>query len=479
MRRWLIILACAYAGLAIAQNGQDLQRISEYDIVGTARYTAMSGAMTAVGGDPSAVLDNPAALGVYRRQEISITMGAKVDDTRAGDNSMVSNFIAPQGSFVFTLGGNDKSSGVISCSFMLGFNERKRFNRDSYIEGELSTSSLGDIMVGQVNGRLRANDLSNYISWSNPNVPWLATLGYNTYLISPVDSLSTQWETAHSGESFVPAMRCEEYGYVQDYVLACGLNISNKLYVGVGLDVVSTSYRKVVTYKEAYTADYLDLQSMTSMSGVGVSFSVGVIYKPISYLRLGISMNSPAIMQMKVTHSANMISSVHGAMSDVSSPENIYTQRNYLMPWRTTVGIAVQCSHYGMLSFEYDFQGERPAAYGMQNVHTLKIGTEWVVKNNLFFRAGYAYGSSFVEPNIFVLANNDYRTDAATYALRSAHYISGGIGYRSQWLMLEAAYQCRLQNVDVYAHANSCTVFCIYPISHEIVFTLAWHSARK
>ena len=48
---------------------QDYNRLSERDIMGTSRYVGMSGAMTAVGGDPSSVVDNPAGLGVYRRSE--------------------------------------------------------------------------------------------------------------------------------------------------------------------------------------------------------------------------------------------------------------------------------------------------------------------------------------------------------------------------------------------------------------------------
>jgi hypothetical protein len=42
--------------------------------MGTARYVGMGGAMTAIGGDPSAAIDNPAGLGLYRRSEISVTI---------------------------------------------------------------------------------------------------------------------------------------------------------------------------------------------------------------------------------------------------------------------------------------------------------------------------------------------------------------------------------------------------------------------
>ena len=60
---WLIVML-AVVGTVSAQWQA---RLSEREVSGTARYVGMGGAMTAVGGDPSAVRDNPAGLGVYRR----------------------------------------------------------------------------------------------------------------------------------------------------------------------------------------------------------------------------------------------------------------------------------------------------------------------------------------------------------------------------------------------------------------------------
>ena len=59
---------CVLSALAVFDVGflfsQDYTRLSERTIIGTARYVGMSGAMTAIGGDPSAVTDNPAELGL-------------------------------------------------------------------------------------------------------------------------------------------------------------------------------------------------------------------------------------------------------------------------------------------------------------------------------------------------------------------------------------------------------------------------------
>ena len=80
MKRLLLILFFAYSLLSMAYS-QDVQRFAERQIIGTARYVGMGGAMTAVGGDPSAVLDNPAGLGLYRRSELMLSLDETIDKT--------------------------------------------------------------------------------------------------------------------------------------------------------------------------------------------------------------------------------------------------------------------------------------------------------------------------------------------------------------------------------------------------------------
>ena len=78
---------CVLSALAVFGVGfsQDYARLSERTIIGTARYVGMSGAMTAIGGDPSAVTDNPAGLGLYRRAEAMVTMDIGIDKTLQKD----------------------------------------------------------------------------------------------------------------------------------------------------------------------------------------------------------------------------------------------------------------------------------------------------------------------------------------------------------------------------------------------------------
>ena len=75
MKRFLplsLLLVCS--SMMMGQiNGFDLKQMADDEIVGSSRYVGLCGAMAAIGGDMSAVKDNPAALGVFRYSEISMT----------------------------------------------------------------------------------------------------------------------------------------------------------------------------------------------------------------------------------------------------------------------------------------------------------------------------------------------------------------------------------------------------------------------
>ena len=106
MKKFLFILLLAYSLSPIAY-GQDVQRFAERTPTGTARYVGMGGAMTAIGGDPSAAMDNPAGLGLYRRSEISVSVEGTLDQTLQANTNTIyqtSRFTVPQISAIWASG---------------------------------------------------------------------------------------------------------------------------------------------------------------------------------------------------------------------------------------------------------------------------------------------------------------------------------------------------------------------------------------
>ena len=75
-----IILNCSFI---MAQTEFDALKVVQSDINGTARYMSMAGAFGALGGDASAIKDNPAGFGIYRSSEMTGTLNLMVQNSNS------------------------------------------------------------------------------------------------------------------------------------------------------------------------------------------------------------------------------------------------------------------------------------------------------------------------------------------------------------------------------------------------------------
>jgi hypothetical protein len=192
MKRLLLILFLASCLSPIAY-GQDAQRLSERQISGTARYVGMGGAMTAIGGDPTAVMDNPAGLGLYRRNEIAMTIDETIDRTQQlgnKDSYQRGRFMVPNVAGIMAIGNPNKQRGMIYNNFMFSYNRLANFNRDVMVEG--SSMGMVQTICNITNGLPETNLLDQ--PWDDIEIAWLSILGYEAYLINP--TTNNQWVPA-------------------------------------------------------------------------------------------------------------------------------------------------------------------------------------------------------------------------------------------------------------------------------------------
>ena len=202
MKRYLYILLLGLiCPLSIAQ---DVQRFAERGVLGTARYVGMGGAMTAIGGDPSAVKDNPAGLGLYRRSELSISMDEAIDRTQAAGTGMSyqrSQFAVPQASAVWAWGHPDKQRGMIYNNFMLSINRLTSYHRDIEVEG----NAMGMLPTISLLTEGLAETFLQNLPWDDDEIGWLSILGYEGYVIDPVGN--TKWSPAVEINTHCPGER--------------------------------------------------------------------------------------------------------------------------------------------------------------------------------------------------------------------------------------------------------------------------------
>ena len=145
----VVILAAGATSLA----AQDTQRLSEQEPIGTARYVGMGGAMTAIGGDPSAVKDNPAGLGLYRRMEVMLSFDNRYDMTRqaGADWKKTNTSTLSQASWVFSFGDPYKDWGLIFNNIMFSYSRLHTYNRSFSASAKGLDKSLADIICSNTN----------------------------------------------------------------------------------------------------------------------------------------------------------------------------------------------------------------------------------------------------------------------------------------------------------------------------------------
>lgn len=473
-------LACLFLVLTLSSPAQDGQILAERDNIGTARYIGMAGAMTAVGADPSAVLDNPAGLGLYRRFELLATFSENMDRMSQWDGVTSKNnrFTIPQFSTVLAFGVPERTKGMIFTNLMFSYQRLKNFHRSSCVSMFNQTSSMSDVMAIKTQG-LPFSALCAEGRWDDDNVGWLSCLGFDTYMIDIADIESTDWmSTLKPGELVNYVATLDETGSMDEYSLVWGNNISNRFYFGIGMGLRTLSYSKSFHYEEyAQSGNRATLSSFVSQSAVGVNGSFGVIYHPIRHLRLGMSFITPTSLAMTTKTNANLRSvgyMVDMEGSKVRDSKTVSGTLDYHLvnPLRTTVGLAAIFNR-GLLSVEYDYAHQRD----IDDVHTLKIGGEVVLHPVLYLNLGYAYESSF-QPLDYrcVLSETSVRTDTDFRNTKGTHFIGVAFGYRGRFATAQLGYQYRYQHINFYAHELQSDPTTMIGQTHRIVLTVAWHS---
>ena len=484
MRRLAIFLSLAILSLPLM--AQDMQRLAEPDIIGSARYVGMAGAMTAVGGDPSAIHDNPAALGIYRRFETTISLGGRFDRTaqtvtssvRSLSDPLESTFILPHASFIFAFGNDDLREGLIYNNLSFSFRRLSSYRRCASSRFEGMTTSLAEQMATSAAG-IHAADMSDASRWDNERIGWLSILGYDSYMIDPVGSDSSHWTPYTNWIAEVtPSMRVRESGYLDQFAITWGGNINNRWFIGVGLNIRSLRYSKVTEYAEYAATSTAALTSTLSLSGVGINGTVGLMAQPIRWLRLGASFTSPTYVGSTLrTYGVAESYGIHKDGERTTfrgeSPEWVEKRKLY-MPLRLSVGAAFIVGRIGLVSLQYDYQHQK----SLQDTHVLRLGTEWVICQRLFLNAGYAY--SFIPGDAAYrrdIAANDVRTDTDWACMRRTHNIGAAIGYRGNYSIVQVGYRYGLRTQEVYPFETTMSQ-TLRNHTHDIVVTLGWHSAK-
>lgn len=437
--------------------------IGRNGIVGSARIQAIGGGGASLGGDISAALFNPAGLGFYNRSSVAFTPSYETLNTQAsflGNSSegAENNFHVNSFGVVFhNRARNADTRDWQGGSFSVSFHRLNTYDA-SYGYAGTNQFSIIDGFVGAAQG-ISPTDLNNDLDQNYVDIPQAA---FDNNLINP-DIENNYYPSLPIEQDNVTASQegsIEERGQQTQWNIAYGGNFKDKLYIGASIGLRGFSYRRLRVHDEIYNGqddapfapvpgndeftidfvDYVYFEDDFRISGIGINASLGIIYRPITELTLGLSYQTPTVFGLEYQEDFVLQSNVVGVqLADtlIGNEElvNESTLFRYNMslntPGRLSFGATYFFEKYGFLTANIDYLNYGNSTFDSDDVSVdnrdietfltpainANVGGEF--RYDVFrFRLGYAYQS---DPT-------DYEEE--TVDDRSLQAFSAGVGIR-------------------------------------------------
>jgi len=494
------------SGMLLAQGEIDAYRYSQTDLSGTARAVSMGGAFGALGGDMSAMSQNPAGLAIYRSSELQTTMS--VNSTSSAQSSGVNSIWG--GSSSKTRFGFDnlsytgyfptgRETGIKGWNFGISYNKVRDFNR-SYVIAGSPAYSMADYVASRATnaygdqGGINENDLiltDSYDPYNNRslNGNWLSILGYESGFFGAKYEFSDVYHSAFgqwSGNKWNPVspkrttLRIGESGSISEYNFAVATNISDFVFIGATLGITSINYNMSSTHEESFGGnDYLKLGNTLETTGTGYSVNIGAIVRPTDMLRLGVAYNSPKFYRLTDYFDAYGESNIASEKDPLMTgyiPEYSYAEYSLQTPGRWIFSAAGIIGTTALVSLDYELTGFNymsladnnwdRAVYKNDNdiikedfkfASTVRAGAEVKVTPRFAIRAGYVWQPSPMKDQLINGAEVYTAGTIPHYTVtKTTNYFTAGLGYRftpNFYMDIAAVY--RTQGEKLYPFSNS------------------------
>lgn len=466
MKQLILISVLTLSGLySQAQNILDLERYSNTQLMGGARFEGMGGSFGALGADLSSALINPAGFGRYSSSAFNFS--AQVQ--RANLSSTFNNETTDQNTSSF----KPSSAGVVITTdisknnngfqyFQLGFtyNRMQNFNQTIRYEGEQFYSLLDEYCYYGT-GILPA-DLNSFL-------PFSTSMAWETYAID---------QDGNGG--YVPRLTngnnrhqrtVTQTGGIQEYTISLSGNYLNKLYIGANWGIRNIRYDERVNHKETLlenegvSLNSFEVTNFLKTRGNGHNLKAGVIYLPVDNIRIGLAYHSPTIYSLTENFGADMIAyhkdgplTLNGNPPTgdfkyrLVTPAKWVASGAYVFGTRGAINVDVErinytranlkaSNDYAFSNVDYSAQN-RDADTSFRSVFNLRIGGELVFQSKYFVRGGFG-----LYPHAF---RNDLAADSRGVTTYS---VGGGIKFKRS--TFDVAYRLTNRSFQYYAYFGS------------------------
>lgn len=458
-----LVATVATAGSLYAQYTPDALRFSQTNYGSSARFKSMGGAQIGVGGDMSSLGGNPAGLGLFTKSEFSLTPEFNMVKGKASflgqttsaskDRLNLNNIGAVFYSPTFKPKGQDPTKGVISAVFGVGYNRNNDFTANHTYQSSNVPNSVTDYFTEEANRFHSGAALDNY------TIEKMALgqkmIDYNAAtdkFLSNVESISNQKQSEI------------RTGSTSELNVAGALNISNKFYIGASIAFVNVRYlndRNVSEsgFNDTYSSKYdLSYNVSSEVKGSGINGRLGLIYRPETNLRLGVTFQTPTWLYFDDVESTNLNSKLYaGTMPGLYSDPTATSSLTYQLrtPLKGSFGASYVIGNRALISADIDYIDYSTMHYSLDqdNNQGAIDRANQTIKANYKETVNYRIGAEYKLDNAFSLRAGYGNNGSALKNDKDNYFASkiytGGLGYRINNYYFDLAYQRVENNVDL------------------------------
>ncbi|MBT3612176.1 MAG: hypothetical protein HN522_04465 [Flavobacteriales bacterium] len=465
----------------LAQNEIDALRFSKDVSLGTARFSAMSGAFGSLGGEFSALSLNPGGIGMYQFSEFSFTPSFNLNSTTSYYGNKETDYKSGLkiGNIGLVFSSPRENSEWKRVNFAIGWNQLANYDGNIRIQGKNNTSSIADniLAISQGNSIDELNTLysapsfwTDLIDLANNSIDtttnWYAHDNGNYISNVKGNSSKTQTKNIHSS------------GGKNEFIFSTGGSFNEQLYLGATIGIPTLDYYEKSTYSETNFEDTInglkgfDLNEELSVYGAGLNLKLGAILRVNDNLKLGASLHTPTAYSIEETYSTSLTTNFNDTSFTERSNTN-YFEYDLITPWKAILSASSLLNNNILLSADYEivdysFSNMHSSQYTFTDENTviqelytktsnIRLGVEMNVKP-FVLRAGYSkYGSAYVK--------KDY----------SQENYSFGLGVNNGGYYFDASYVLSQGNSEHLLYDEEyISPIALANTNHNLIFTLGF-----
>ena len=495
--KYIFFAVSLFAALsANAQETYENAKLAGEDLNGTARYVGMGGAMEALGADISTIGSNPAGIGLFRHNNVSISGGLLMQsDGKEFSNGKKTNLSFDQIGGVYTTRTGQKSF----LNFGFNYHKSKNFdyilnaagslngssqNKQSYIKGILGDENNGGFNIGknkdgQNIGYVNATSTNVAYTWSQIDyLYWNSLIPNSAGTYNYENATGYMLDRAHSG-------------YIGNYDFAVSGNLNDRVYLGLTFGMKDVNYKGYSEYRENFNnAGGVLVRDERKVTGSGFDITAGVIVRPVaeSPFRIGAYVKSPTWYDLTTSNVTRLVYG-SGTASQEIGVANSYDFKMWT-PWKFGFSLGHTVGNYLALGATYEYEnyaninsrvndgGYYDYYYNqyyetsspdktmnnhtkevLKGVSTLKLGVEYKPVSNVALRAGYNYVSAMYvndaqkDPGLASLGTS-YASTTDYTNWGAINRFTLGVGYQVKKFNIDLAYQYSAQNGSFAPFSN-------------------------